>query len=330
MVNPVIPTTFADETNAITPPDDPTGSVMVRRGSPRFLAQVDRQSDVRWLQELRKRLGVQELKWKGWESWYFRIDPGLQAAFTRSLKFAAIFIADYSPLILEEWRFFARDLNSNTLLDPGFRRLFNWLAYRRIVQEGAQTRAAAILESWDPLAAGSLSAPFETPVDPEMVFSLHLARPSNRFRRMNFQCAVEYVVRSHAAFSSSIDNKRYFERWRQQNSGQRTELQGPDRAGRDLLIEDLGFNRHFDEGNQKVTDELRSVRSDVHSILQRYASDDSSVHLGLTSELPSHEQDLLQFADLAAGYASHLWTRKGIEGLHDAYGKVFLNGKRIR
>ncbi len=299
----VIPTshsTFADATSL------PGGPL-----SPYILAQLPGDTDLDWLREIRSTTTTDEVKWKAFQARRerFQANAGLWRLITSSMKTATIVVIKPVDMV--------RDIKE-------------WLGDEH-AEEGVDYNRAGVIN------ACSVMLIADTPVaylpnrlaeslglySHDLYLSFDKFAPQQILHRIGggLRDAKVFAARAHAIFDPRqlpSDHDRTTDSFRPFSM-------------RPVLQELVATQRNFDEEHPRSTKVLNDASDTMTAALSSTLLLPSVVSdKPLVREYSSRDIDHLQAADIAAGWAHELLALGDERALLASFGRVIINGRRLR
>lgn len=312
-------TTYADES-----PGEGRITHGGRPDPPEFIAQVDGSADLRWVDEVRWRTKLTELKYRDLHSWLHQIDARLYGAMEETWKKTDIIITDPRPSIRrvsDDWvELIGLKDFAQCMKVPGF-------------IETIKERAALDLLGETPLFRLGWLATMSRPTLclPDTGVELPIWSDRTRWHeRLNgkLRRALEFAGRLNAANWGLCDDDHFAEAIQQTEEETLVFFRHPNCAR--VLLTEHAVCRIFDAGHDKAVAHVRRVRSESLNAVVDYCCLALPDSFGQIDNRPSESSDHLQAADLAAGFAREAYQQAGIPGVLRKLRAVLYNGKVIR
>ena len=298
----VIPTshsTFADATSV------PGGPL-----SPYVLAQLPGDTELGWLSEIRNIAAVDELKWKGFQARRERLQakPDLWRMITDSMRTATIVVIKPADVTRDIEQFLDEEH-----AEEGY-------DYNR---QGIISACSVMLIADTPVAylPNRLSETLGL-YSQDLFLSFDKFAPKELLRRVGggLRDAKIFAARAHAVFDA---------RHLGPSNDRTTDSLGTSRMP--ILQELVATQRHFDHEHPRSAAVLNEASDTITGALESALLLPGEVSdMPLVQEYSSRDFDHLQAADIAAGWAHELIALSDERSLLSRFGRVIINGRRLR
>ena len=312
-------TTFADETKG-------EGRILCG-GWPHareFIAQVDEDVNLRWVDAIRRRVGCAELKYRDAGRWRYRIETGLHGMMQETWQRTNIIITDSRPAMSEARDHLGCGIGRELLAQPFVHNIVAQVAAGQMLWETPLCRLAYLSNGVKP----GLWLPSESDVLPEWADPWRWRRKlGNELKKVKL-----FVGRLTASYLELCDDDLFNDEIQRALTdcsafGYRLDF------GK-LLLRFSSTRRVFDSGQDGILNQVAHVRKESLADLISRRGIALPVGFGAIeahdSESSGPQGDAIQAADLAAGFAKEDHRRAGIAGILGRFRAVLYNGKVVR
>ncbi len=307
--------TFADETKG-------EGRILHGgwQGPPELIAQIDEDVDLRWVVELRRRVGCTELKYGHWGRLICEIDAGLYGAMRETWQKTNIIITDSWPAMSEVQYHFRSGALGEVLDAPLVRKAAKKIAAGLMLFDTPLLRLGHLANGAKP----GLFLPGEGDVLPEWADPLCLrGKLGNQLIKTKL-----FVGRLNASNFDLCDDDLFNSEFEKAITDCGPFGFRPDYER--LLIRFSLIRRVFDGGHKGILDMVRAVRNEsLADLVSRQGTILPEIEEA-DSRSTGVKGDAIQAADIAAGLAKEYYERAGIPGVLDHFRAVLYNGKVVR